>query len=314
MTGGNAGLPTGAASLISPFRPSANDGSGRAIQMESPFRRMWRTASGYTKGSWYGTIISVLIFFLGVRTLWRTNASIWLTCHAQGCELQITPPQGSTLKMKLARKQLVKSEAIKVSAEGDFVRLDTSPQVTRTKGKKAKYQNSGPDVDGNYNSYHVVFREPSDEYRDYGDEEHPEVSLAPIYEYTYPESASGNRVLQMRKFNLGQTKRRTRTMVSKVDSYVRQRRHKLTIKENCALSWQGVLATVLGLFAFLLTILIGQFSEPEDPWKRKPSKRGVRQPPKPPSRTTKSRVGPSYKGSGNRYSSVPKQSTSRKSN
>lgn len=70
-----------------------------------------------------------------------------------------------------------------------------------------------------------------------------------------------NRVVPMRKFNLGQTKRRTRTMKGKIDSYINLKRHQLIIKENAAVSWKGILALVFGLFLLMLTFLIGQFYE-----------------------------------------------------
>jgi hypothetical protein len=54
-------------------------------------------------------------------------------------------------------------------------------------------------------------------------------------------------------------------MVNKVDTYVKQRRDKLVLKENASLSVWGILQLIFGIFMLLLTILLGQFMEESKP-------------------------------------------------
>mmetsp|Transcript_39852 Transcript_39852/g.56170 ORF Transcript_39852/g.56170 Transcript_39852/m.56170 type:complete len:303 (+) Transcript_39852:133-1041(+) len=237
------------------------DGSGRSIKMDAPIVKAWKTSSRYTKGTYYILIFFIFLTFMGYRTLRHGNASIWLTCHAQYCLLQITPPgRVGTTSFEFSRHQLVRGRAIKVNKYGEFIGIDNSPTLPlyTSKGKKNKKStgSKGPDTNGHYDSYFVVLKDgssdnPHDEY---------ETDLSAIDHFVtrdpeFPDHAN----LQMRKFNLGQTRRRTKTLVSKIDSYQKNRRHQLTLKENATLSWQGILALILGLFGGMLTCIIGQF-------------------------------------------------------
>lgn len=127
---------------------------------------------------------------------------------------------------------------------------------------QSKYR-AGPDADGNYDTYTMHLRPPI--HNDDPDDESGqfEADLQPIEQFTSRDEGTDNRVLNMRLYNLGSTKRRTTTMTSKLDSYILQRRHQLFIKENSSLSWKGVFALVFGLFGILLTVLIGQFADEE---------------------------------------------------
>lgn len=187
------------------------------------------------------------------------TASIWLTCHAQECTLDITPSgRMGTTSITFPRKQLVASQAVKVNGDGEFVKIDTTPissyDYSNRKGKKKKKKpnTKGPDAEGNYDSYTIHLKNPHDK--------HDFVDLSSIQDYVY-NGIMDDKVVSMRQFNLGQTRRRTRTMVTKVESYIRERRHKITLKENVGLSWKGILALVVGLFMLLITILVGQFWE-----------------------------------------------------
>ena len=200
-------------------------------------------------------------------------ASIWLTCHSQECELEIYPPSSRKQHhIWFGRKQLVKSQAIKVTSSGDFARLDTGNAFPRgtangSKQQSKKYNSNskyGPDENGHFDDYTIVLRPPEDDPRpdlNKDDSEWFEKELIELAPYTYREESSGNYVLHMRMFNMRQSKRRTRTMVSKLESYINHRRQKLVIKENSPLSWQGMLSLMLGLFSLLIGILIWQFVE-----------------------------------------------------
>lgn len=199
----------------------------------------------------------------------QNSASIWLTCHAVECTLEISPPKRrKSVKFKFSRKQLVKSQTIKVDKYNNFVALDTGkpPRYSTDARRTQSKARAGPDVDGNYDSYTIHLRPPiKNEDPDDATAQY-EVDLHPIEQFTSPDENSDNRVLNMRSFNLGQTKRRTSTMTGKVDSYILQRRHQLMIKENAALTFMGIMALVLGLFGILMTALVGQLWD-EDPKK-----------------------------------------------
>lgn len=150
----------------------------------------------------------------------------------------------------------------------NFVALDTGkpPRYSTDARRTQSKSRAGPDVDGNYDSYTIHLRPPiKNEDPDDATAQY-EVDLHPIEQFTSPDENTDNRVLNMRSFNLGQTKRRTSTMTGKVDSYILQRRHQLMIKENAALSFMGIMALVLGLFGILMTALVGQLWD-EDPKK-----------------------------------------------
>lgn len=231
--------------------------------MEAPIVRAWKNSSWYTKGTYYSMVFNLILIFWGYRSLSRSSASIWVTCHAVECTLQITPPNGlGTTTLNFSRKQLVKSQAIKVDKLNNFVRVD-SGQLNHNYSAKArktqKKNRAGPDIDGNYDSYTMHLRppiqndDPDDESAKY------EIDLAKIEQFTSRDEGTENRVLAMRQFNIGQTKRRSKTMTNKLDAYIQQRRHQLVIKENSSLGWQGVVALVFGIFFIMLTCLAGQF-------------------------------------------------------
>ena len=169
---------------------------------------------------------------------------------------------------------------MKVTKDGTYVamspRLDDfvdAPSKGKNKKKTTSYK--GPDKMGHYPSYQITLREalkkqPNNEQT--GDsvdgsaepEDVPLTAIAPFmergegYEYT----------IIIRQFGIQQSRRRVKTTVQKIDSYIKRRRHKLTTKENAPPSWQGILMLVLGLFGLLLALLIGQFWEEATPNRR----------------------------------------------
>jgi hypothetical protein len=283
------------------------DGSGRAIHMDAPLWRAWKNSNGYIKGSYILLVVSFVLMFSGYRYIRHNNgelndcivasacaysltrisiASVWLTCHAEECTLEITPPgRGGGVALDFARRQLIEAKAIKVDSEGKFVKLDDAadPFLSyRNKQKKGykkhtKYKSDytgGPDSEGYYDSYHLVLQpgksdvdDKEDENKEGEEDDDDKVedsNFDAIKDYTSLDD-EGRLVISMRRFNLGQTRRRTRTLVNKVDAYVKQRRHMLVMKENSSLSVWGILQLVVGLFMFLLTILLGLFIEEPKP-------------------------------------------------
>lgn len=172
---------------------------------------------------------------------------------------------------------------MKVTKDGSFVSL--SPRLddfvdAPAKGKKNKKKTTsykGPDQNNHYPSYRIVFRDaPNDKQQSNteqtgdsvdGSAEIEDVSLAPVASFL--ERGEGDeRSIIIRQFGIQQSRRRVKTTAQKIDSYVKRRRHKLTVKENAPPSWQGILLLVLGLFGLLLSLLIGQFWEEATPSRR----------------------------------------------
>jgi hypothetical protein len=276
----NSGLPT-TGSL------HGVDGSGKAVHMDAPLWRAWKNADGYIKGTYIFLVLSIMLMIFGYRQLRYHNSSIWLTCTAEECNLQITPTgRRGTLSVDFARKQLLAAETIKVDPDGNFVKLDDSDPFKysyRNKKGKNKYRpgfEKGPDKEGNYDSYHLILEPLKDEnqadtQKD-NDDSVPVSDFEAIKEYTNVDE-NGRLVLHMRRFNLGETRRRTRIMTNKVDAYVKKRRHKLFLKENAGLSFFGIFGMILGLFILCLTVLLGQFVE--EPPRRKQGGPGARRKP-----------------------------------
>ena len=78
----DAGLP-----MASNAQPSSmpslygngKDGSGKGIQMEAPVARAWRNASGWTKGSYIGLVICLLVIYSGYKRIRYSNGETTTT-------------------------------------------------------------------------------------------------------------------------------------------------------------------------------------------------------------------------------------------
>eukprot|EP00538_Stauroneis_constricta_P013598 CAMPEP_0119555332 /NCGR_PEP_ID=MMETSP1352-20130426/7587_1 /TAXON_ID=265584 /ORGANISM="Stauroneis constricta, Strain CCMP1120" /LENGTH=327 /DNA_ID=CAMNT_0007602081 /DNA_START=74 /DNA_END=1060 /DNA_ORIENTATION=- len=259
-TGGGGGGGLGA--TYGSSSSQMQDGSGKAIKMDAPIVKAWKGASIFTKGSYYFLILFLFLIFMGYRYLRSWNASIWLTCHVQECELSLTPPGSRTQKFVFSRRQLVSAHAVKMDKAGNFVEFDTNkyePPQRGNKNKKKKGSYTGPDEDGNFRSYGLKLLKESENQPDADAEtEAPDGDFSAISKYLVDQD-DGSYMLYMRQFGLSQSRTRVRSNVNKVESYVRKRRQKLVIKENAKLPWQGILCLVFGLMGIMLTLLVGQF-------------------------------------------------------
>ena len=184
---------------------------------------------------------------------------------------------------------------MKVTKEGNFISL--SPRLDDFvdkpgKGKKGKKGQTtsykGPDQNGHYPSYRIVIREKSkfqDNNEQTGDSvdgssvdngEIDDASLEAVKPFM-EVNEEGDLTIILRQYNIYQSRRRVKTTVQKIESYIKKRRHKLTVKENTPPAWQGIVMLVLGIFGMLLTLLAGQFWEPsEDKKPRRQSGPGTR--------------------------------------
>mmetsp|Transcript_18388 Transcript_18388/g.31588 ORF Transcript_18388/g.31588 Transcript_18388/m.31588 type:complete len:447 (-) Transcript_18388:245-1585(-) len=163
------------------------------------------------------------------------------------------------------------------------------------KPKNPSYnRNGGPDADGNYDSYALVLRDPLPPSYESEEDEDPNESpskrmqrrmeaqhqfmahdpnslsslLAP---FTIAEKGSNGEsmeyILHLREFNIGQTRRLARTAVAKINAYAKGRRSNCLIRESRPVAWQGLVFLILGIFSFVLCLLLGQFWEEYDPTK-----------------------------------------------
>jgi hypothetical protein len=197
-------------------------------------------------------------------------ASIWLTCHAQECTLELTPPGARTQTVVFSRTQLHGAQTTKVDKAGKFLSVDTSKYEPPPRGKNKKkkgYQSGaykGPDESGMYRSYLIKFHPQTPSHVEKTEEDIADGDFSSIQQYLDTDrSDEGGEVyvLHMRKFGLAQSRTRIRSMVNKVESYIKRRRQKLLVKESAPLPWQGLLFLIFGLLGLMLTLIIGQFFE-----------------------------------------------------
>lgn len=252
-------------------------------------------ASVYTKATYGWVLVSLAVAWMGFRGIRHGHASVWLTCGATSCDLEITPPgPPKVTRVTILREQLVRSEAVKADPDGNVVRVLEGTAAAgvlphryaakkKKKGKNPRYDvgDKGPDKDGNYDSYVLVASEFGPDKANDDDDgvaqgteakndqkkpprtgRHPTNSLEPLSRIVQPNEA-GEYIIQMRRFNLGQSRRKALTTVTRINSYIRNRRHKLQIRETKHVAWQAIVAIVLGIFSLILSLLCGQFWEPE---------------------------------------------------
>jgi len=167
----------------------------------------------------------------------------------------------------------------------------------KNKKKYKRVINRGPDKNGNYDSYIVILREPLPD-NDVEEEEDPNESpskrmqrkmtaqhkrmehdptslsaqLAPFAvtnDLSNTDAAASDTefIMHLRDFNVGITRRLARTSVSKINAYTKGRRSNVIIRENRPVKWQGLVLLILGIFSFVLCLLLGQFAEEYDPAK-----------------------------------------------
>jgi hypothetical protein len=182
--------------------------------------------------------------------------------------------------LDVARGQVIGTDVLKVNSHGEIVQTSETIKPEYGKNKKRK----GPDEDGNYDSYRVTLinRKPeggdanveSTENIIHVDNKHDNPTkeekintkfewgdLSKLDEWMQVDHLTGNHELFMRQFNIGQTGRRSRVQVTKLQSYIKSRRHKVTIRENTSTDWKGLFGIIMGVLSLLFCILLGSFYE-----------------------------------------------------
>lgn len=220
------------------------------------------------------------------------NAYLRMECNSTDCFVKFASPgRYKKINIEIPRHQVAASAAIKVSPSGkikeDKVNLNEEwRRIQKTQGGKKKKNTAinshrGPDENGNYLTYAIIFKDKSNFDKDKNPEddeiqaeklsdlETNEKDLSALVDTFGDRLENGDVRVQMRQFGVTQTHRRVRNMTSKMDSYVAKRRQKLSIRESAPAAWQAILMVVLGLVGFLLSILIGLFWDENEEHQRK---------------------------------------------
>lgn len=87
-------------------------------------------------------------------------------------------------------------------------------------------------------------------------------NLESVEPFAIQEADHQYRVI-MRRYNVGHKRRRVTSLITKIKMYASGQKDTLIIRENRIVAWQGILLIVFGVFSGLLSLLLGQFSEPD---------------------------------------------------
>jgi hypothetical protein len=199
------------------------------------------------------------------------------------CSISITPVGWKRkASVTIPRRQLAAALAVKTTYNGTYV--SSHPPLNEYSNSRHNKKNpartyttpsatyKGPDGSGHYVSYALILKDPAGESivedEPTNDQDAPPklVDLSPIRDnlqravaMDVDENDKESWLLTFHLFGISHTKRRVRTMVTRIDSYVKSRRHTVTVKESGNPSWVGILCVVFGLLGFFLTLLLGQY-------------------------------------------------------
>lgn len=221
---------------------------------------------------------SILLMLWGWRFMSYNHASILLSCVDNSCSLTIKPPESrATTKVTFPPKQIVGANIVKTYKDGTVTDLHShahhhihqSKHDKKMEKRPEKHRKSddayGPDEHGLYESYNIEFKtlQPQQRQDDdndrYNDEETENSSLDELLQFAALDETTNNLVLHMRLFNVGQTRRRVRSIISRVNMYTQGKRDKLTVRENSTVAWQGIVAIIFGVFSLLISCLVTSF-------------------------------------------------------
>ena len=276
---------------------SSVDGSARSIHLQAPVVTKWNRSSRAVKTSYMVTLVSFFVIIFGWRSLSYYHAKVHVECNTVTCTVTARGVGGKPVKVAdIPRHQLTGAKPVKVNAKGVVVKHDVNLneewKYEVNKKKKSSANNyKGPDKDGNFLTYVVMMnnRDPSEEtkqkesntnpdqpqFDEYGElinvkkeeDRPPSVDLSALFPFMVRSDNSQDRhafYIVLRQHGMAQARRRVRSMVQKVDSYAKRRRHKLNLKESTSPDWKAVLMLVLGGCVFLLSLLLALFWEEDE--------------------------------------------------
>ena len=257
--------------------------------MQNPLVKQWNRSSTERKVTYISIVTCFFMMIFGWRWLMFYNAYIKVECNSTDCFLRFASlGRYKKITLEIPRHQLSASYATKVSSSGEIKEervnmneewRNVQKMKAGNKGKKNSAVNSfkGPDANGNYLSYAIVFKDRTDfvQKEKHGEDddetaetlsdlETNEKDLRELVGSFGERLENGDIRVNMRQFGVTQTHRRVRNMTSKLDSFIAKRRQKLTIRETAPANWQAILMVVFGLVGFLLSLLIGLFWDEND--------------------------------------------------
>lgn len=200
--------------------------------------------------------------------------------------------------LNIPRQQFVNVQPVKTLRNGTFVtdqNIHLNDSYRNQKNKYSKHQGAsygksssykGPDSNGHYFSYAFVLQD-----KNQNEERHigmidtdassnnnennlpttPEVELTPILpflqridddtnnNYDGGSSLPTKYRLIPKTFGARHSQRRVRSMINKIETYIKFRRQKLVIIETASPAWQGIVLIVFGSVTILITCTLGQF-------------------------------------------------------
>lgn len=274
--------------------------------MQNPIVVQWNRSSRERKISYIVMVSCFFAMIIGFRWIMYYNAYLKVECNSTDCYLKLAGPgRHKKINMEIPRHQLSSVTAIKMTTAGDVIKdkvnmneewrkLNAKQRGGKKKSNSAINSYKGPDEEGLYLSYAIVFKDKTSSPAMQGKKDHDDDDDKPAQSQSDLEGkekdlselvgAFGQRLengdvrVAMRQFGASQTHRRVRNMVSKLDSFIGKRRQKLTIRETVPANWKAILLVVFGLVGFLLSLLLGLFwdENEQDVYKKKEGGPGAR--------------------------------------
>lgn len=277
------------------------DGSGKAMRIDAPAIRAVKQASGYTKGSYAWTFGSIFGIIWSIRHILYHAATIYISCNdSTDCTLKINPPGGRAIYIPFVRDQIVEASSIKVNVNGevpipgsDEKEYESYTILFRESGERESELEAlereleknavPPDLMKEMEQYGSAAMTDPDLRQKFEEqiEAHKQKlvddlqkerkgnqsktnmpSLEAMNDYAVVQGM-GEYLLTIRKFNIGETRRRVGPLISRVNNFANGKRERLVLRENRSISAVGVVIIVFSVFSLLVSLLFGQF------WERK---------------------------------------------
>jgi hypothetical protein len=264
------------------------DGSARSIDTVPQIQKTWQRTSVATRTTWISLLTSLWMVWYGWRWVRYRSGGIVIDCHSVTCELKVEPLGWAkpVRILNLPRHQIISTMGVKTTKDGTFV-TDQNVALNepfipgQTKDYKKKSSYKGPDADGYYISYGIVLQDKKSVDNNHAPEgenvmnDADDVDLQALVPYADPyertvhegEQPSSVKYYRLipRQFGVRESKRRVRTMVTKLDGYIQRRRQKLIVREFAPPAWQGVVLMVVGSMTFFVALALGQCTDPVVP-------------------------------------------------